>query len=62
MKIVVMHDEEYIFVGSIKPFVETKSDFVKFAMFFAVNFFPIFHTYRLRIIYKRSICAAHLGL
>ena len=42
MKIVVMHDEEYIFVGSIKPFVETKSDFLKFAMFSDVNFYHVF--------------------
>lgn len=43
MKIVVMHDAEYIFVGLIKPFVEIKSDYVKFAMFVVANCFPIFN-------------------
>ena len=43
MKIVVLHDAEYISVGLIKPFVEIRSDYVIFAMFVVANFDSIFN-------------------
>ena len=43
MKIVVLHDAEYISVDLIKPFVEIRSDYVIFAMFVVANFDSIFN-------------------